>query len=204
MTSMMKMVRTKFEIQTNMSVQLKMIYVHESMQVPAFSTQTSTRDKNPIFSTSFGSVTYTRGKYRIFVSFFISQNLVPFFFQPPLPPIPIPTMFFYTPCLKKNSLDWAPHLSSPSESSSPYCSPLEYVWLAVDDDGYWPLGMEPPPALTVKKVGIIPSWPPEGVEEVGVYLLVPSSLSISLDRRSSSPTGRCILWVNVWGCGCGD
>ena len=31
-------------------------------------------DKNPIFSTSFGSVTFTRAKYRIFVSFSFLSN----------------------------------------------------------------------------------------------------------------------------------
>ena len=45
--------------------------------------------KNAMFSTSFGSVTFTCAKYRIFVSFFFSKNLVPFLFTPPLPPIPI-------------------------------------------------------------------------------------------------------------------
>ena len=45
--------------------------------------------KDKIFSTSFGSVTFTRAKYRIFVSLPFSQNLVPFLLTPPLPPIPI-------------------------------------------------------------------------------------------------------------------
>ena len=36
-----------------------------------------------MFSTSFGSVTFTRAKYRIFVSLPFSQNLVPFLFIPP-------------------------------------------------------------------------------------------------------------------------
>ena len=36
--------------------------------------------KNPMFSTSFGSVTFTRAKNRIFVSLPFSQNLVPFLF----------------------------------------------------------------------------------------------------------------------------
>ena len=35
------------------------------------------------------SVTFTRAKYRIFVSLPFSQNLVSFLFIPPLPPIPI-------------------------------------------------------------------------------------------------------------------
>ena len=61
-------------------------------------------NKNPILSTSFGSVTFTCAnyKYRIFVSFFFSQNLVPFLFTPSLPPIPIShqlsryRMFFFS------------------------------------------------------------------------------------------------------------
>ena len=36
-----------------------------------------------------GSVTFTRAKYRIFVSLPFSQNLVLLLFTPPLPPIPI-------------------------------------------------------------------------------------------------------------------
>ena len=41
--------------------------------------------QNPIFSTSFGSVTITRAKYRIFVSLPFSQNLVPLLFTLSLP-----------------------------------------------------------------------------------------------------------------------
>ena len=58
--------------------------------------------QNPIFSTFFGSVTFTRAKYRIFVSLPFSQSLVPLLFTLPLPPIPIShqrsrqRMFFYS------------------------------------------------------------------------------------------------------------
>ena len=45
--------------------------------------------QNPIFSTSFGSVTFIRAQYRIFVFLPFSQNLVPFLLTPPLPPIPV-------------------------------------------------------------------------------------------------------------------
>ena len=92
MTSMMKMVRTKFEIHTNMIAQLNIIYMHESMQVPAFSTQTSSRDKNPIFSTPFGSVTFTRAKYRILSHFSFPKTLFPSFSNHHC------LQFLYTPC----------------------------------------------------------------------------------------------------------
>ena len=46
------------------------------------------KNETKIYS-SFGSVTFTGNKYRIFVSFFFSQNLVGFLFTPLLPPIPI-------------------------------------------------------------------------------------------------------------------
>ena len=45
--------------------------------------------QNPIFSTSFSFVTFTHAKYRIFISFSFSQDLVLVLFTPPLPPIPI-------------------------------------------------------------------------------------------------------------------
>ena len=105
MTSMMKMVRTKFEIQTNMSAQLKMIYMHESMQVPAFSTQTSTQEKNTKFSTFFSSITFTRSKYSIFVSFFF------FAFNSNIPTtFSLENVFLY--CMPKKKKVWTGHLTS--------------------------------------------------------------------------------------------
>ena len=97
---------------------IKMIYMHESMSVPAFNTQTSTRDKNPILSTSFGSVTFTRSKYSIFVSFFFSQYLVPFFFYTTFAfNSYIPTTFSFRECFsllhaKIKNKNWTGHLTS--------------------------------------------------------------------------------------------
>ena len=45
--------------------------------------------KNETKILSLGSVTFTCAIYRIFVSLFFSQNLVPSLFTPPLPPIPV-------------------------------------------------------------------------------------------------------------------
>ena len=67
------------------------------------SRQKSNYYKNPVFSTSFGSVTFTRAKYRTLSHYpSFSQNLVPHLFTPPLPPISIShqlsrqRLFFFT------------------------------------------------------------------------------------------------------------
>ena len=51
-----------------------------------------------IFSTSFGSVTFTRAKYKNFVSFSFSQNLVPFLFTPLFLQFLYPTNFLVREC----------------------------------------------------------------------------------------------------------